>query len=180
MRRRERGGVNIHARGGLFPVQGAPRTYFRFHLAGHHGLQLGVPGGVGGDEILLQQVLARFDILLCHGQAALFGNGVLVQVAGAHAQPLDVWRRQGCRVVAHGLGPGHVHGEDLQPVRVGIHQPQHGDAQGHLDLAQEQACGDVWLTLGRNDDAGVLVVEPVFCQAHEGGVLLHQQHELRV
>ena len=41
-------------------------------------------------------------------------------------------------------------------------------------------CRHVGLALGGDDDAGVGVVKPILRQAHEGGVLFHQQYELGV
>jgi len=50
----------------------------------------------------------------------------------------------------------------------------------HTSPSVGAPCCHVWLSLGCDDDGGVVVVEPVLSQAHEGGVLLNQQDEERV
>jgi len=46
-------------------------------------------------------------------------------------------------------------------------------------LVEEEARGDVGLALTRDDDAGVLVVEAVLGEAHEGSVLVRGRGSLR-
>ena len=74
----------------------------------------------------------------------------------------------------------HVHGQDLEAVRVRVDEREDRDAERQLQLAQEEARRDVGLPLGGHDDAGVGVVEAVLREAHEGRVLLDEEHEERV
>ena len=64
----------------------------------------------------LRRLLAGLDVVLRHLEAALRRDVVLFEVGGAHAEPLDVGRRQVDRVVRHVLRALHVHREDLEAV----------------------------------------------------------------
>jgi len=69
-----------------------------------------------------------------------------------------------------GAAPGDAH---LEPVRVAVEEAEDGDLEGVADHLEEEAGGDVRLAFARDDDARVLVVEPVLREAHKRGVLLH-------
>ena len=89
--------------------------------------------------------------MLRHFEAALLGDAVLFEVGGAHAQPLDVGRGQVDRVVGHVLAALHVHGENLEAVRVGVEEPEDGDVERRAHLVEEEARGDVGLPLAGDD-----------------------------
>mmetsp|Transcript_14321 Transcript_14321/g.61383 ORF Transcript_14321/g.61383 Transcript_14321/m.61383 type:complete len:329 (+) Transcript_14321:1382-2368(+) len=102
----------VHLRQVLEPVR-RQRLDLRLGFRLEHDLHLLDPLGVLLDELLLQHVLPGLDILRRHLQPALLGDVELVQVRRAHAQPLDVRRRQVRAVKRHVLRALHVHGDDL-------------------------------------------------------------------
>mmetsp|Transcript_16507 Transcript_16507/g.53479 ORF Transcript_16507/g.53479 Transcript_16507/m.53479 type:complete len:349 (-) Transcript_16507:52-1098(-) len=118
--------------------------------------------------------------MLRHLEPALLRDRVLVEVGWADAEPLDVGRGQVDRVVRHVLRALHVDGEDLEPVRVGVEQPEDRHVECGAHLVEEEPRGHVGLPLAGDDDARVVVVEAVLREPHEGGVLLDEQDELRV
>mmetsp|Transcript_28122 Transcript_28122/g.62738 ORF Transcript_28122/g.62738 Transcript_28122/m.62738 type:complete len:343 (-) Transcript_28122:347-1375(-) len=150
------------------------------HLELDHELELLDPLGVLGDEVFLEQVLGGLQVALAHRQEALLRQTVPVKVAGPEPEPLHVRGGEGVRVVAHVLGPAAVHAQDLEPVRVRVHKGQHRDIQRGFQFPEEHAGGHVGLPLARDDDALVRVVETVFRQTHEDGVLLHQKDKVGV
>lgn len=58
-------------------------------------------------------------------------------------------------------------------VGICVHEAQDWDVEGSLDLAEEQARGDVGLPLGRDHNALELVVEPVLRDTQVCSLLLH-------
>ena len=57
------------------------------------------------------------------------------------------------RVVTHVLGSAHVHGEDLETVRVGIEESEDGYLQLVLETAEEHASGNVRLALDERSES---------------------------
>jgi hypothetical protein len=99
---------------------------------------------------------------------------------GTYPEPLDVSGGEVVGVVGHLLGAAAVDREDLEAVRVGVHQGQHRNLQLVTDLAQEQPRRHVRLTFAGDHDAGVFLVKPVLGQTDVNGLFFDQNNELRV
>jgi hypothetical protein len=166
--------------GEVLEPEGTEGLYLSLLLGAQHRLQLLHPALILLHEVLLEQLFPHLDIVIGHGETTLLRHSVLVQVARPDTEPLDVRRRQIGTVIRHVLGTTHVHRQDLEPVWIRIHQREHWQLQLNLEPPQEQPGGDIWLPLGRQNDAGEAVVEPILGESHECSVLLHQEDEERV
>ncbi len=66
---------------------------------------------------------------------------------------------------------------NLESVRVTVKEAEDGNVKLRANHFQKLARCNIWLPLARDDDARVLVVEPVLRQPHKRGVFFNQEHK---